>query len=121
MFRFALFAYMFVSVAMLVTSIVTGRHVSRLTGDEHYMLTRTSVFMEEKIPPKNSTDAALDAAFEEHEGSPSTLLVERPAFVLGLLDATGPFVVFGGLLMFIGWLYRRRARHILRLTAGPPS
>ncbi len=100
MFKTALSANLLISACMLITSIMTGRRAERETGQAHYLLTRTSVLVAERVEADNATDAALDALFEE-AGEPATMTVERPMFVLGLLDATGPAILVGGLLLGI--------------------
>ncbi|HKQ49289.1 MAG TPA: hypothetical protein VJZ71_14555 [Phycisphaerae bacterium] len=97
-------------LAMIATSLVTGRRATVLTGEPHYLLTRTSILVERHVAPKNATDAALDAVFEE-AGESTDMTVEEPMFVLGLADATGPVVLGGGLVVLVlGWRQRRRRR-----------
>jgi hypothetical protein len=98
--------YIAVSTALITTSLVTGRRASLLDGEPHYLLTRTSIYVERKVPPGNATAAAVNAAFEE-SGESTDLYVEEPIFVLGFLDVTAPAVTGGGLIVFILW---RRAR-----------
>lgn len=98
MLRLAWFAYAIVVVAMLTVSIVTGRRASAIAGSPHYLLTRTTVFVEKEVEPESDTEAALDALFEE-AGETPTRTVETPAFVLGLLDATLPAAAAGLLLL----------------------
>ena len=110
MYRVAVYCYAILGLAMITTSLVTGRRATLLTGNPHYMLTRTSVFVERPVESTNATDAALNAAFED-AGESTDMTVEEPMFVLGLLDATGP-VVFGGgiVVLFLKWRDRRRQR-----------
>lgn len=108
MFKSALIVYLVVSTSMLITTIITARRVERETGQAHWLLTRTAVLVEERINAVNATDAALDALFED-AGEPATMTVERPMFVLGLLDATGPAILGGGVLLgFVHIVVRRR-------------
>lgn len=109
MFKTALVAYVLVSASMLITSILTARRAERETGQPHYLLTRMTVLVEQRVEAENATDAALDALFEE-AGEPATMTVERPLFVLGLMDATGPFIVGGGVLLGIAKVVARRRR-----------
>ena len=104
-----LLLYILLSLAMIATSLITGRRASVLTGEPHYLLTRTSIFVERKVPPGNATDAAINAAFEE-AGVSTDLHVKEPIFVLGLLDATAPAVAGGGLIVLLLWRRDRRRR-----------
>lgn len=115
MYRKLLFAYAGIAVALIVTSAVTTARAKRVSGDDHYLFTQTSIFVNEPVPPANETDAALDAAFaedddEEAAADAGTLLIARPMFVLGFLDVTGPFTVLGGAALAAGALVRRRRR-----------
>lgn len=102
--------YVILSLALVGTSLVTGRRATRLSGEPHYLLTRTRVLVERKVEPGNATDAAMNAIFEE-AGESTRLHVEEPAFVLGLLDATVPAIVLGGLIVgLLYWRNRRRRR-----------
>jgi hypothetical protein len=101
--------YVGLSLAMTATSLVTGRRATMSTGEPHYLLTRTSVLVERHVEPKNATDAALDAVFEE-AGESTDMTVEEPMFVLGLLDATGPVVAGGGMIVLLLWWRDRRRR-----------
>lgn len=109
MFKAATFCYFLVGLAMIATSLVTGRRATVLTGEPHYMLTRTSVLVERHVEPRNATDAALDAVFEE-AGESTDMTVEEPMFVLGLADATGPVIAGGGLIVLVLWWRERRRR-----------
>ena len=103
-------------VALITTSIITGRRATHLAGTPHYLFTRTHVFVEQQVKPKDQTDAALDALFEEAGESP-TMTVAQPALVLGLLDATAPVTVVGAAMLAIFTLIGRRRRR----AAGKPS
>ena len=107
--------YILIVVALITTSIITGRRATRLAGTPHYLLTRTHVFVETAVAPTDKTDAELDALFEE-AGEATTLTVARPIFVLGLLDATAPVAILGALALTIATLIDRRRR-----AAGKPS
>lgn len=108
--------YVVIVVALITTSIVTGRRATRLAGSPHYLFTRTQVFVEQEVEPENQTDAALDALFEE-AGESTTMTVARPAFVLGFLDATAPVTVLGAAVLAILTVMGRRRRG----AAGRPS
>ncbi len=115
MFRKLLFAYAVIAVALLVTSAVTTTRAKRISGDDHYLFTKTSILVNEPAPPANETDAALDAAFaedddEEAAADAGRMLVSRPFFVLGFLDATGPFIVLVGAILTVAAFIRRRRR-----------
>lgn len=113
MYRKLLFAYAGIAVALIVTSAVTTTRAKRVSGDDHYLFTQTSILVNEPAPPANETDAALDAAFaedddEEAAADAGKMLVARPMFVLGFLDVTGSFIVLGGAALAVGALFRRR-------------
>lgn len=113
MFRKLLFTYALVSVALIAVSAVTTTRAKQISGDDHYLFTKTSILVNEPAPPANETDAALDAAFAEDDDEDAAadagkLLVDRPTFVLGFLDVTGPFMVLGGAALAAGALVRRR-------------
>lgn len=115
MFRKLLITYALVSVALIAVSAVTTTRAKQISGDDHYLFTKTSILVNEPAPPANETDAALDAAFaedddEEAAADAGKLLVDRPIFVLGFLDVTGPFIVLGGAALATGALVRRRRR-----------
>jgi len=115
MFRKLLITYALVSIALVATSAVTTTRAKRISGDDHYLFTKTSILVNEPAPPANETDAALDAAFAEDDDEDAAadagkLLVDRPIFVLGFLDVTGPFIVLGGAALATGALVRRRRR-----------
>jgi hypothetical protein len=106
---------------MIAISLVTGRRATVLSGEPHYMLTRTSVFVERKMEPASATDAALEAAFSE-AGETTDVHVAEPIFVLGLLDATGPVVLGGGLVvLLLWWRDRRRRREVIEHAGGGPG
>ena len=110
MFKTAMYCYVLVALAMITTSLVTGRRATVSTGEPHYLLTRTSVLVERHVASKNATDAAVDAVFAE-AGESTDMTVEEPMFVLGLLDATGPVVAGGGIVvLLLSWRQRRRRR-----------
>ncbi|MFQ5430175.1 MAG: hypothetical protein ACE5E1_07690 [Phycisphaerae bacterium] len=116
--RNAWIIYALAAVAMLAVSFLTGRRATRLTGEPHYLATRTQVLVERRVEPTGETDAALDALFEE-AGEPPTIMAPRPMFVLGLADATGPAILLGGIVMAaITMVVRRRRR---RAVGEPPS
>lgn len=115
MYRRLLLLYAVVAVALIVTSAVTTTRAKRISGDDHYLFTKTSIFVNEPATPANETDAALDEAFaedddEEAAADAGKLLVARPIFVLGFLDVTGSFIVLGGAALAVGALVRRRRR-----------
>lgn len=106
MFRVVIGFYLLVCVGLLVTSLVTGRRATLRTGDPHYLQTRTVVLVPRETPAGNESDAELDALFAE-AGEDTRMTVEEPMFVLGLLDATLPVILAGGLLLG-GWAGLRR-------------
>lgn len=115
MFRRLFLAYAVIAVALMITSAVTTTRAKRISGDDHYLFTKTSILVNEPAPPANETDAALDAAFaedddEEAAADAGKLLVDRPMFVLGFLDVTGPFIVLGGVVLSVLAFIRRRRR-----------
>jgi hypothetical protein len=104
------YAYVALCLALIATSAYTGHRATKLSGDEHYMLTTTSIFVPEDLEATNETDAAFDAAFGEADES-TAMTVAKPMFVLGFLDATAPAIVLGGALLgMVSWLSRRRSR-----------
>ncbi len=106
----AISIYLLLCLALITTSLITGRRATEISGDPHYLFTQTSVLVERKVEPDNATDSALNALFEE-AGESTALHVEEPIFVLGLLDATAPTMVVGGLIVFLlCWRDRRRRR-----------
>ena len=109
MFKAVAYSYVIIALVMIATSLVTGRRATISTGEPHYMLTRTTVLVERPVEPKNATDAAVDALFEE-AGESTEMTVEEPRFVLGLLDATAPVVVGGGMIVLLLWWRDRRRR-----------
>ena len=114
--KIAWMCYVLIVVALMTTSLITGRRATRLAGVPHYLFTRTQVFVEQEVEPTDQTDAALDALFEE-AGESTTMTVAQPAFVLGLLDATAPVTVFGATTLAIFTVMGRRRRR----AAGRPS
>ena len=106
--KIAWIVYAVAALCMMTTSIVTGRRATRISGRPHFLLTRTKVAVDRRVAPTDETDAEFDALFEE-AGEAPTLLVDQPLFVLGLLDATAPFVFgAGGLLIALTLIARRR-------------
>jgi hypothetical protein len=105
--RVAVIAYALVAVAMIATSLYTGRRATTICGRPHYMLTTTHILVDEDVPPENAGDAAFP--------------VERPLFVLGFADATGPFVLGGGaiLLAICAWRALRRSPPTIGPKPGP--
>ena len=101
--------YALICTTMIATSLVTGRRATVKTGNPHYLLTRTTVLMEKKVEPENEIDAELDALFEE-AGETSLMTVEEPMFVLGFLDATGPVVAGGAVVLGMVAVVRRLRR-----------
>lgn len=120
MMRRVFLIYIAVSAALIGTSLYTGRRATSLTGEPYYLLTRTTVLVERTVEAENETDAELDELFEEAGESP-TMTVEEPMFVLGLLDATGPAVLGGGVILAIWMLLRHRARKKAGLGIEPPQ
>jgi hypothetical protein len=116
-FKAATCCYVVVALGMIATSLVTGRRATVATGEPHYMLTRTSVFVERPMEPKNATDSALEAAFAE-AGESTDVHVEEPMFVLGLADATGPVVAGGGMVVLLLWWQDRRRRRGRLVDSG---
>jgi len=120
MMRRVFYAYFCLSALLIGTSLYTGRRATSLTGEPHYLLTRTVVLVEKEVEADNETDAELDELFEEAGESP-TMTVEEPMFVLGLLDATGPAVLGGGVILAIWTLLRHRSRQKPALGIEPPQ
>ncbi len=114
MLRTVVYAYAAVSLGLIAVSIATGRRATILTGHSHYLLTRTHVFVERPVAATSPTDEAFDALFAE-AGESTAMTVEEPLFVLGLLDATGPAVLAGGLFTLAVW---RASRRRLRATVN---
>jgi hypothetical protein len=96
-----------VAIAMIATSLITGRRATAMSGRPHYMLTRISVLVMEEVPAENAGDAAFDAAMREAGESPA-IPVEKPCFVLGFADATGPFILAGGSILLLACWWKRR-------------
>ena len=113
--KIAWMCYALIVVALMTTSLVTGRRATRLAGTPHYLFTRTQVFVQQPVEPKDETDAALDALFEE-AGESTTMTVAQPALVLGLLDAAAPVTVLGAAILAIFTVMDRRRRR----TGGKP-
>jgi hypothetical protein len=127
-FRFVLYLYSLIAISLLVTSVITTSRAKRLTGEDYYLFTRTHVFVDRYVPPRNATDAALDEAQaddnDEHDSGieidrPGVMSVDQPLFVLGYLDVTGPFIFFGGLVLLMAGVARKalRKRRILALQS----
>ena len=110
MFRVGFLVYVALCVVMMVTSLVTGRRATVASGHPHYLYTRTVVLVEREDPSDSETDAELDSLFAE-AGEDTRMTVAKPMFVLGLLDATLPVMLAGGLLMG-GWAVVRRLRRV---------
>ena len=110
MLRIFIRVYALVSLAMIATSLYTGHRATALSGKPHYMLTRTTVSVMEEVPPDNPGDAAFDQAQRE-AGDSTAIPVEKPCFVLGFADRTGPVILAGGLSVLVAtWWSRRRKR-----------
>jgi len=94
---------------MIATSLYTGRRATQISGRQHYMLTRTQIEVDKEIAADNAADADFDAA-QRDAGDPNKMSVTTPLFVLGFADATGPFILVGGLLLLVAkvWSLRRR-------------
>ena len=107
--KIAWIVYAVAALCMMTTSIVTGRRATKISGRPHYLLTRTKVAVDRRVAPTDATDAEFDALFED-AGEAPTLVVDQPIFVLGLLDATAPFVFGGGGLLIAITLIARRRR-----------
>ncbi|MEK6642711.1 MAG: hypothetical protein AABZ08_02290 [Planctomycetota bacterium] len=116
MLRRLIWPYFLVAITMIATSFYTGRRATTISGRPHYMFTTTRVLVDEDVPPENAGDAAFDAALRE-EGESTKIPVERPIFVLGFIDATGPFVLGGGAILLTLWAWRALRRR--RPTIGP--
>lgn len=117
MLRKAFLVYVAISVLLIGVSLYTGRAATLRAGVPHYLLTRTNIYVKQEVPAENATDAAFDDAFNE-SGESTEMTVESPQFVLGLLDATAPFVVVGGLALGVASLIKRRKR---RGSIGNPE
>lgn len=107
-------AYLVISLILLATSLYTGHRAGLRTGEPYHLFTSTHIFVSQNIAPENETEAELDAAFAE-AGDDSRISVKEPMFVLGLVDATGPFIVGGALLITI----RAAVMRLRRPTASP--
>ena len=116
MLRHLKWLYALVAVAMIATSLYTGRRATTISGRPHYMLTTTHILVDEEVPPENAGDAAFDAALRE-EGESTKIPVERSVLVLGFVDATGPFVLGGGAVLLPVWAWRAIRRR--PPTIGP--
>jgi hypothetical protein len=110
MFRYVAWTYAALSLAMIATSLYTGHRATVLSGKPHYMLTRTTIWVEEVIAADNDSDAAYDAATRETDQPPTPTTVDKPCFVLGFADATGPVVLMGGSILLVIALWRRWRR-----------
>lgn len=117
MFRKFVFLYLGISLAMIATSLITGQRASRISGKAHYLLTRTTVWVEEEVPADNPADAARDQAMRE-AGESIAMPVERPCFVLGLADATVPVILAGGVSLLVAWAWRWRRGRLATAVAG---
>lgn len=116
--RLAWLIHAVVSIALLATTVVTARRAERMTGEPRWLVTRTHVLVEEPVEADNPTDAALDALFEE-AGEPATMLVRRPLFILGLLDATVPVMIGGAVVLLAAGRLARRRRRRSAVRPGP--
>jgi hypothetical protein len=112
MLRRAFYLYIVVCIILIATSLFTGWRASRLSGNDHYLLTTTTLLVEEEVRPESEADAAFDAALRE-AGEPTALPVEKNVFVLGFADATGPVVVLGGLVLLVWRLVKGRTRRVV--------
>jgi len=109
MFRFALCAYVVLSLTLAATSLYTGHRAKAISGKDYYLFTRTHILVEKNVEPTNEGDAAFDAALEE-AGESAAIPVEEPVFVLGFLDATAPLVLGGGVMLLAARFIARRRR-----------
>src|SRR5437016_23327 len=106
---------------MIATSLITGYRATALSGKPHYMLTRTTVWVEEAVPADNPADAAYDAALKGSDQTPTLTTIDKPCFVLGFADATGPVVLLGGLVVLIAAIWKRqraRRRAVAQIDPG---
>lgn len=109
MLRIAFYIYLGISLTMIAVSTYTGRRASALSGNPHYLLTNTTVSVYEDVPADNPADAAFDAAMRE-AGVSTALPVDKPCFVLGFADRTGPTVIAGGFALLVARWWRQRRR-----------
>ncbi len=116
--RIAAILYGLVSIAMIATSLYTGRRATAISGHPHYMLTTMHILVDEEVAAESSGDAAFDAALRD-EGVSTKIPVEKPLFVLGFADATGPFILAGGGVLAIVWVVKVRRRR--RAAVFPPT
>ncbi|MBI5763147.1 MAG: hypothetical protein HZA51_06450 [Planctomycetes bacterium] len=116
--RVATILYGFVAIAMIATSLYTGHRATVISGRQHYMLTATQISVDEEVPASSAGDAAFDSALREGGESP-TMPVDKPLFVLGFADATGPFILAGGGILAILWGVKVRRRR--RAAVFPPT
>lgn len=116
--RIAAILYGLVSIAMIATSLFTGRRATTISGHPHYMLTTMHVLVDEEVAAESSGDAAFDAALRD-EGVSTKIPVEKPLFVLGFADATGPFILVVGGVLAIVWVVKVRRRR--RAAVFPPT
>lgn len=113
-----LIAYVLICFTMITTSLFTGRRATEASGHSHYMLTTMHILVDEEVAAESSGDAAFDAALRE-EGVSTKLPVEKPLFVLGFADATGPFILAGGGILALVWVVKVRRRR--RDAVFPPT
>lgn len=116
--RIAAILYGLMSIAMIATSLFTGRRATQISGHPHYMLTTMHILVDEEVAADSSGDAAFDAALRD-EGVSTKLPVEKPQFVLGFADATAPFILAGGGILAMAWVVKVRRRR--RAAVFPPT
>lgn len=109
MFRKLLLAYLVLCAGLIGFSLYTGHRATKRTGEPHYLFTSTHVLVRAHIEPEDEGEAELDAAFAE-AGEDTRVTALEPMFVLGLIDATGPIICLGALMLAMAAIVRRR-RH----------
>ncbi len=98
------------STLVVLVSLATGYRASRAAGAPVYLLTKTSVVVERPAVAADAQEAEILRRMAE-AGEDSRVSELQPMFVLGLLDAALPLVLFSGLLVWgAGFVRRRRAR-----------